>query len=215
MRRHLINAVVAAVMTLCAGNVRADMADDLKTCPDLENPQLAQEACTRVIAAAQMPPSQLAVAYLYRGHALRTLGEHTRALADFESAVELDPVNAAAHHNRGYELGELGRREEAVEAYTRALALSPSDAVALASRGATYINLNQFEKAAADYTAAIAQDPDDVSNYVNRARVPRFGRGGQRVGRPRHGGSVRATKHDRASRQRLHAPQPLAVAGGC
>src|SRR3712207_351329 len=125
MRRLVVNGVIACLVALCAVTARADMADDHKACPDQEKPQLAEEACSRVIAAAQMPASQLAVAHLYRGYALRALGEHARALADFESAVGLDPANAAAHHNRGYELGELGRKYEAVEAYTRALALSP------------------------------------------------------------------------------------------
>jgi hypothetical protein len=79
--RLIMNAVLGAVVTLWAANARADMADDLRACPDEHKAQVAQEACTRLITAEQLPSSQRAIAYLYRGHALRSLGDRSGALA--------------------------------------------------------------------------------------------------------------------------------------
>lgn len=60
-----------------------------------------------------------------RGAALRMLGRHTEALADYDRALALAPGAAETHNNRGVALAALNRHAEAIGSYTAALAIKP------------------------------------------------------------------------------------------
>jgi len=60
-----------------------------------------------------------------RGAALRMLGRHTEALADYDRALALAPAAADTHNNRGVALAALNRHAEAIASYTAALAIKP------------------------------------------------------------------------------------------
>src|SRR5215475_11653723 len=64
-------------------------------------PDIAADGCTAVIRSGKRVPRELAVAFTNRGLAYRALGDFERALADYDSAIKLDPSYAAAFNNRG------------------------------------------------------------------------------------------------------------------
>lgn len=58
-----------------------------------------------------------------RGISYDKLGNRQAAIADFTSAVLLDPSNLGAYFNRGTAYDALGRHEEATSDFARALDL--------------------------------------------------------------------------------------------
>ena len=56
-----------------------------------------------------------------RGIAFLKKGDHDKALADFNKAIELDPNNALAYSNRGKALSKKGNDDKALADYNKAI----------------------------------------------------------------------------------------------
>jgi tetratricopeptide (TPR) repeat protein len=67
------------------------------------------------------------VFYSQRAEALSRLDKHSRALADLNRALELNPQEPTQLTARGWELGHLGRGEEAAADYGLAMEIDPSN----------------------------------------------------------------------------------------
>ena len=82
------------------------------------------------------------------------LVEWKLVLADIESAVKLEPENAAIYYNRGcvnFEMKEYGK---AIEDFTKAIALDSHMAEAYYNRALVYLSMEQKEKALPDLSKA-------------------------------------------------------------
>ncbi|HJV25448.1 MAG TPA: tetratricopeptide repeat protein [Aromatoleum sp.] len=66
------------------------------------------------------------LAFINRGFAYLRNGNFTKALADFELAIELEPLDARAHYGRSETLKQLGQIDLAIQAATRTLSLAPN-----------------------------------------------------------------------------------------
>ena len=121
---------------------RARIGEREKTVPDLERAALlqphlpypfgplcavysglqriadAERACTRAI---ELRPQ--AEFYINRGSARGTAGDTVRALADFEEAVRLSPLNGTALYNRSQALQQLGQAAAASEGLQKACSM--------------------------------------------------------------------------------------------
>src|SRR5918996_1196476 len=91
------------------------------------NPELAIKVCTRLIEFGGLPRRDLAQAYYVRGAEWVNQGNHDRAIADFTTAIELEPKLAGAHLNRALSWSEKGESDRAIADYTAALQLTPRD----------------------------------------------------------------------------------------
>src|SRR5260370_6319434 len=74
-------------------------------------------------------------AFFNRAGALAASGEMDRALADYDRAIELDPMDADAHVGRGRAHYQKKDYAAAIADYDAALRLAPGDVEALAERG--------------------------------------------------------------------------------
>jgi tetratricopeptide (TPR) repeat protein len=99
------------------------------------------------------------------------LGEHEKALADFDQAIKLDPGFAMAYRARGAVYWEQERWEEAARDYSKAIELEPSNAGAYWGRGDVYTQLGKLEEALQDYNKAIELKPDDFGAYLKRGNT--------------------------------------------
>ena len=63
------------------------------------------------------------MAYTNRGNAYSKLGQHQRALQDYNDAVRLDPQSAFSHANRALSYTVLGKDIEAQNDFDRAVEL--------------------------------------------------------------------------------------------
>ncbi len=96
--------------------------------------------------------------YTMRASAWWALGEHEKALADFNQAIELGYHEAHAYASRGIFLAATGKHDEAISDFTAAIEKDPKDTSSLINRAAAYMSVAKPEKAVEDYTAALAND---------------------------------------------------------
>lgn len=101
--------------------------------------------------------------YLKRGVARTLKGEFERAIADFDSSIDLDPSNAQTHYNRGVVHSQLGKLQIAIADYTSAINADPKYSLAYANRGDAYIEIARFDDAITDLRKAIELDE---SNHI-------------------------------------------------
>ena len=109
-----------------------------------------------------------AEAYYIRGAVFHELGQHQRAIQDYDTAIRLKPDHAIAYNSRGVVYAALGQHQLAIRDYDTAIRLQPDDAMAYYNRGGAYTELGQHQRAIRDYDTAIRLKPDDAMAYYNR-----------------------------------------------
>lgn len=157
MARRWASAIVAAGRDCGADQVREWGQRLADTVPNDDSDDIA--FLTALIQDGKLVPTALKVAYQQRGRAQRDAERYELALADFESALRLDPDHAASLAGRGETYRILGQHEKALASFDRAINLEPEKDWAIASRGQTYFAMGRHEDAIADLTRAIELDP--------------------------------------------------------
>ncbi|HEX2900018.1 MAG TPA: tetratricopeptide repeat protein, partial [Bacteroidia bacterium] len=124
-------------------------------------------------------PNRFALAYINRGDHLRLHQQKDRGMADFSTAISLNPNFYMGYLNRADLCFELGEDARAIADYTQALRLlGPfgEDAEhnliivqALGNRGSLHARNGRFQEALADLNPALAQLPDDLNLLNSRA----------------------------------------------
>ena len=95
----------------------------------------------------------------------------TRAIADFDKVLELQPDNIDALILRGDAYSQLGQAGRALVDLNRAVADAPDNAQAVLHRGVAQGRRGEDRLALADYDQAIKLNPRYVDALVNRAAV--------------------------------------------
>jgi len=131
----------------------------------------AIKVCTRLIERGGLERPDLAKAYYARGTEWAGLGNHDRAIADFTTAVELDPKLSAAYVNRALSRSDKGESDLALADYEAALKLSPNDARAHAGRAFEWAMKGEYKRAAADYDDLMRLEPGAQRGYFGRGRM--------------------------------------------
>jgi tetratricopeptide (TPR) repeat protein len=93
-----------------------------------------------------------------QGLAQLSRDDYTRALPNFEKAVEADPNYAEAWYQAGFCYGTLGRHQDALRASRTAAKLRPDWADTYVNIGASSYALGQYKDAAEAYKQAIKLD---------------------------------------------------------
>ncbi|NUQ37353.1 MAG: protein kinase [Caldilineales bacterium] len=96
------------------------------------------------------------------------LGKVDAALADFATALDMNPGDAWTYINRSYAYEKQGRLPEALADLTQAITLQPGNAGFYFTRAHIYKQLAQLKDALADLTAAIDLEPANAEYYLNR-----------------------------------------------
>ncbi len=111
---------------------------------------------------------QTAADYYNRGVERQNKGDADGAIADYTTAIELDPKNFSAYNNRGNLKQDKGKVKEAVIDFQNAVSLNPSHATAHFNLGHVYQGKKDYEGAIYEYTKAIEAKPDYAMAYANR-----------------------------------------------
>lgn len=128
--------------------------------------------CEQLIRSGRYDGAVLANLYFFRGIALSRAGKHRSAIADYSSAIELNPRWFAPYHNRGAGYRAIGQPRKALADFNRAIRLAPKSADAYIARGVVYhLDLGQRKRAIADYTRVLKLDPKNGSALINRGRA--------------------------------------------
>lgn len=92
----------------------------------------------------------------------------SKAVSDYDKAVELDPNNADAYCERADFYYEMDEYNKAIADYSKAIELNPQYVSAYFNRAYAYGETGDYDKAIADYSKTIELDPNDVQAYYNR-----------------------------------------------
>lgn len=118
--------------------------------------------------------------YALRGETYMQMGEYQKALQDFDSAVEVDGMNAVAFYDRALLNMRLENYEAALNDINNALAsqsMKPSEVLNMrdlyAKRGQLNLWMKNWQGAVADYTNSLARAEGRVSAnvYADRAEA--------------------------------------------
>ena len=119
--------------------------------------------------------------YALRGEAYMQIGNYQKALSDFDSAIQIDGMNAVAFYDRSLLNTRLENYEAALADINNALAaqsMKPTDVLNLrnlyAKRGQLNLWLKNWQGAVADYTNSLARAEGSVSANVYAERAEAY-----------------------------------------
>lgn len=99
--------------------------------------------------------SPLADAYYQRGIAYKKQQNFTKALSDYNKAIELDTENANYYNARGVLQKNRNQHLKAIQDYDKAIALKPDHAQAFFNRGVAKRELKQYTTAIQDFNQSL------------------------------------------------------------
>ncbi len=95
-------------------------------------------------------------------------GKTALALMEIESAIQINPANAAWHFNKGLLLDGMGKFDEAIAEYETAIEISPQDTEILNCLAVDYTRAGQYDRAIKVFEYIQSIDPDFEPSYCNR-----------------------------------------------
>lgn len=95
------------------------------------------------------------------------------AMADYDTALELDSGNYIGHFNRGLLRSQVGEDNKAIEDFNFVLKLEPDNMIALYNRALLLNNTGDLRGALRDINAIIKEYPNFWAGYQFRAEVYR------------------------------------------
>jgi tetratricopeptide (TPR) repeat protein len=130
------------------------------------------EACTRLIDSGQAPNPQLVAAYSQRGF-LRRLKEPDLALADYNTALNIQADAPVVLTNRAWIYITRNRFDTALQDLNKAIELFPPAAAARARyyRGFTFFKLKDYAPAMSDLNEAVKVEPNNPDPYLARGEL--------------------------------------------
>ena len=99
------------------------------------------------------------------------LNQLDAAIADYDTAIRLNPTYAYAYERRGDAREKINQLDAAIADYDTAIRFDPNDAYVYVRRGNAKEKLNQIDAAIADYDTAIRLNPNDAYVYVQRGHA--------------------------------------------
>ncbi|NPD48176.1 tetratricopeptide repeat protein [Lentimicrobium sp. S6] len=106
-----------------------------------------------------------------RGVYYRMEKEYSKALYDFNRAIDLNPDEAMFYSNRGNIYFDLGKDIQAFADYNNCIQLDSLDENAYANRGAIMGRQGRYKEAILDLTSAVKINPEFVNAFMNRGII--------------------------------------------
>jgi tetratricopeptide (TPR) repeat protein len=112
---------------------------------------------------------QFPKAYSNRATLYVQAGDFEHAVADYDSALNIDRTLLQAHIGRGRVCHMMGALDKALESMNAAVELDGTNAEIICSRGDLLVDLARYEEALEDYAKAIDLNPKFEHAYRNGA----------------------------------------------
>lgn len=132
----------------------------------------AIEVCNLALETEQLRPADKAATFTNRGILLMRQGNNSRALSDYERAINLAPGLRQAKVNLGAALYNLKRYPEAMTALNEGIGTENPEAKAVGyyNRGLTHEKLGNVQMAYEDFRSALELKPDFTQATAQLAR---------------------------------------------
>jgi len=106
-----------------------------------------------------------------RGQALAKSSKTEEALAEFDTALALDPYNTQALMGRGLIYQGQYRHQQAIEDFTAANGLAPQRVEPLLARATSFLAIDKAKEATADLDEAVQADPNSALAWTVRGEA--------------------------------------------
>ncbi len=136
----------------------------------IESSEEAKEYIKLYTASLTLNP-KIVEDYIRRGNAYSYIGEHDKAIADYDQAIKLKPNYAKAYYNRGNAYRDKVDFAKAIVDYTRAIELNVDYVEAYYNRGKLYVEGDEYSKAIEDFSEVIKLEPEHADAYNYRATL--------------------------------------------
>lgn len=166
----MVKRAFAAVLVLGAVLSFGPAAAQSVQCTDTAalrspSPQDVIASCSTLLMQGDATGARRAEIYFARGIAMGRVGDHQRAISDYNEALRSNPQEAEIYNNRGFSYQQIGRLPQARADYDRAIQLNPRLGQAWSNRGSMKLNAGDFRGAIADISQAIAITPVAIDHY--------------------------------------------------
>jgi tetratricopeptide (TPR) repeat protein len=122
-------------------------------------PPVVIQACTESLDHKILQGSYRFYVFVNRAEAYIAQGDKERALADYNSAIELAPENAKLYYNRALFYAAQADGQAALRDFNTGLSINPKFVAALQQRAKIYLTQANFGGALADYSEAVRLQP--------------------------------------------------------
>ncbi len=109
-----------------------------------------------------------ATVYYNRGLALAAQQMYDEAIADYTTAMELDPQLAGAYYDRGNAWVHKDQADNAIKDFAEALRRNPRLAKAYVGRALLWHQKHEYENAIKDFSEALRLEPLSAATYNHR-----------------------------------------------
>jgi tetratricopeptide (TPR) repeat protein len=183
--RFLASSTWLCALVVVSGSALGASRDAHLDC-DADDADRNIAGCTRIVDDASETAIVRGAAYVARGLAWQKKGDDVRALADFNSAIKVNPKDALAYNDRGMLWRERGESDRAIADFTAAIAIDalPHSDEAFSRRGntviprhevnvyenraLTFLEKSDFDSAIADFDQAIRHNANAAESYNGR-----------------------------------------------
>ena len=130
----------------------------------IENTEEAKENIKLYTASLTFNP-KIVEDYIKRGNAYSYMGEHEKAIADYDQAIKLKPNYAKAYCHRGVAYCKKREYDKAIKDYNEVIKREPDYVEAYSARGEAWLHLKGWERARADLIFARGKDFDIIASF--------------------------------------------------
>jgi len=107
-------------------------------------------------------------AYNNRGWAYYNQGQFTKAMADYNKALAINPGYIFSYDDRGLIYAKEGKYVQAIAEYNKAIAINPNYAMIYYNRGCAYLKKDNDNQALLDFDKAIILNPEYIDAQQQR-----------------------------------------------
>lgn len=133
-----------------------------------QHAEVAVQVAGQVIGSTGLSGEDKANLFYQRAFAHTRLGDHASAVADYESALEVDPKHLGALLGRADAYAAAGNRDEAIAAFDKAVEAMPKYPLVYNNRGMFRDQIGDLRGAVADFTKAAELSDAYFWSYTNR-----------------------------------------------
>jgi serine/threonine protein kinase/tetratricopeptide (TPR) repeat protein len=172
------------------GEAYWEMYETSENGKDLQWIESSRRDCETSLALnKQLPTAHICLGTVYKG-----TGRYEDAVAQFASAVAIDPTNDDAYEGLADAYERLGKLADAEKTYRRAIELRPHYWGGYIALGNFYYHEARYSEAASMYTQVIGLAPDSVRGYYDLgATYNSQGRYADAIGVLQHSITIRPT----------------------
>jgi tetratricopeptide (TPR) repeat protein len=123
------------------------------------------------LIALEEHPFGISQRHAQRGKFYSGIGEFSKAIADFDKAIELNPDFIYYYRERGEIHAKAKNYNLAIADFTKFIKLKPEDHISYEERGNAYLNIGNYQKAITDFNTAIKIKPDGQYLYLERGNA--------------------------------------------